>query len=316
MPAFSTSLGCVDAPYVYAGVPTTFDVPLGLNGDHGFDTRGGAVGTVTVFEGPPTATKVRYEVTIRADDKALLDGLVLDHPADQDVPLKDSHFQLITSHPGEKTCIRYDIKMFLPPNLKKFHLASHTITHVQFDPESHIEIDDFSVLLFSSKPNNMVLPHQNLHANKLSLEIFEGWLVGDVSIDSLTKLTTQRGRGVMNVRVHPTPATDPASPELASLRTTSGSGRTDIFYVEHDAHVHRPMSNVHMSSMNADMYLTYRESQYNGLIELSAKSFTGTNLQRVTAELTPDQKWTHWVGDEQGKDELLVKSRGWAGLYF
>ncbi|KAJ7783021.1 hypothetical protein B0H16DRAFT_1403392 [Mycena metata] len=316
MPEFGTSLGCVDAPYIYSGVPTAFDVPVGLEADHGFDTRGGAVGTVTVLEGAPTATKVKYEVTLRSNDKALLDGLILDHPVDQDVAVKDSHLLIVTTHPSETTCIRYDVKMFVPPNLKKLHLASHTVTHVQFDPESHVQLDDFFVTLFSSKRENMILPHANLHSDNLSLEIFDGWLVGDVSIDSLTKLTTQRGRGVMNVRVHPTPASDPASPQVASLRTTSGSGRTDVFYIEHDAHVHRPMSNVHMSSMNADMYLTYRDSHYSGLVELSAQSYTGVNLQKVTAEPDPDQKWTHWFGDEQGKDELVVKSRGWAGLYF
>lgn len=320
MPTYSTSLGCVSAPYIYSGSPTSFNVPIGTeNADHGIDIRGGAFGTITVLEGAPTDTKVKYEVTLRTDDKTLLDDLILDHPPDQDVTVNDSHLLIVTPHPGEGACIRYDVKMFVPPNLKKLHLASHTITHLQFDPESHIQLDDLFVTLFSPKRQNMILPHNNLRSNKIALEVFEGWIVGDVSIDSSTKITTQRGRGVMNVRVHPIPAADPASPEVATLRTTSGSGRTDIFYVNHDAHVHRPISSVHMSSMNADMYLTYRDAEYSGLVELAAKSYTATGLQRLAPVGTePDSEgtWTHWVGDQQGKDELLVKTRGWAGLYF
>ncbi|KAJ7680217.1 hypothetical protein DFH06DRAFT_1162291 [Mycena polygramma] len=318
MPTYSTSLGCLSASYIYGASPTSFSVPIGKdNADHGFDIRGGAVGTITVLEGAPTDTKVKYDVTLRTDDKTLLDDIIFDHPPDQDVTVKDSHLLIVTPHPAEGACIRYDVKIYIPPTLSKLHLASHTVSHLQFDPESHIQLDDFFVTLFSPKRDNMIIAHNNLKAGKMTLEVFEGWIVGDVSIDSSTKLTTQRGRGVMNVRVHPTPAADPASPEIASLRTTSGSGRTDLFYIDHDAAVHRPLSAVHLSSMNADMYLTYRDAQYSGLIELAAKSYTATGLQRLAPiETGSEAKWTHWVGDQEGKDELLVKTRGWAGVYF
>ncbi|KAJ7497193.1 hypothetical protein FB451DRAFT_1075643 [Mycena latifolia] len=309
MPLYSTSLGCVAAPYIYAGPSTSFSVPVGAqNADHGLDVRGGAVGTILVLEGAPTATEVKYEITVRTDDRALLDDLVLVPPPNENRVI------VSTPHPAEGTCIRYDLRIFVPPNLKKLHVAAHTIAHIQFDPESHIQLEDFFVTLFSTNSQNMILPHNNLRSHKMALEIFEGWIVGDVAIVDSTKITTQRGNGVMNVRVHPTASVDPASPEVASLRTTSGSGRTDVFYVDHDTHVHRPISSVHMSSMNADMYLTYRDAHYSGKVQLEANSYTATGLQKLSA--TGDSKWTHWVGDEEGKDELLIKSRKWVGLYF
>ncbi|KAJ7084285.1 hypothetical protein B0H15DRAFT_388373 [Mycena belliarum] len=313
MPLYSTSLGCMAAPYVYNGKMTSFNVPIGVqNADHGFDVRGGAVGTILVLEGAPTATKVKYEVTLRTDNRALLDDLIFTPTPDEDGSSNESRVTISTPYPSEGTCIRYDIRIFVPPNLKKLHVAAHTIAHVQFDPESHITLDDFFITLFSMSAQNMVLPHNNLRSKKMAIEVFEGWIVGDAAIVSSTKITTQRGSGVMNVRVHPTEPIDPAIPEVASLRTTSGSGRTDVFYI--GSHVHRPISSVHMSSRNADMYLTYRDAQYSGRVELESSSYTATNLQRLDA--SGDGKWTHWAGDQNGKDVLFVKSRKWVGLYF
>ncbi|KAJ6499409.1 hypothetical protein C8R45DRAFT_821462 [Mycena sanguinolenta] len=316
MPTYSTSLGCLSAKYTYGATPTSFNVPLGPENDHSLETRGGAVGTITVLEGAPSATKVTYEVTIRSDDESLLDRLIIERPEDQDGEVSKSRLRIVTPRSDEDKCIRYDVKMYVPPTLKKLNIGSHTISHVQFDPDSHIQLDDLYVTLFPSKRQNMILPHNNLRSHKMQLEVFEGWIVGDVSIESQTKITTQRGGGVMNVRVHPTEAADPAAPEVATLRTTSGSGRTDIFYVNHN-HVHRPISSTHMSSMNADMYLTYRDAGYNGQIELVAKSYTATNMQKFGAiDEKPEGPWTHWVGDQQGKDQLSIDTRGWAGVYF
>jgi len=310
MPVYSISLGCASASYTYGGPLASFSAPIGVNGDHSLEIRGGAVGTITMLEGAPSATKIQYEMDVRTDDKALLDDISKAPPPDGGA----SRVVIYTPRPGDGQCIRYDIKVFVPPNLKKLKIDAHTIAQVQFDPESHIQLDDLFVTLFSTNTNNMILPHDNLRAQRLALEVFEGWIVGDASIAESTKLTTQRGGGVMNVRVHPSVAVDPESPEVAHLRTTSGSGRTDVFYINHDIHIHRPISSIHMSSKNADMYLTYRDAHFSGLIELDSKSYAATGVQKLAS--TEDSKWTHWVGDQQGKDEIHVQSRNWVGLYF
>ncbi|KAJ7217398.1 hypothetical protein B0H12DRAFT_1272736 [Mycena haematopus] len=191
MPTYSTSLGCVSAEYTYGGKPTSFDVPLGSDNDHNFDARGGALGTITVLEGAPSATKVTYEVTVRSDDKSLLDELILDHSPDQDGEVNNSHLRIFTPHPSEGKCIRYDVKMYVPPTLKNLNLASHTTSHIQFDPDSHIQLDDLFVTLFSPKRLNMILPHNNLRAHKMQLEVTEGWIVGNVSLESVARPRSQ-----------------------------------------------------------------------------------------------------------------------------
>ncbi|KAJ7287640.1 hypothetical protein C8J57DRAFT_1215780 [Mycena rebaudengoi] len=318
MPEFSSSLGCVNAPYIYGATPTSFNVPIGAeNSDHGIDIRGGAVGTIIVLEGAPGATTMKYEVVVRADDKTLLDNIIIDHTPEQEAGVQNSHLLITTPHPSEGSCLRYDLKMFVPPNLKKLHLKSHTASHVQFDPESHIQLEDFFVTLFTSSTDNMIIPHNHLQSTKMTLEVFTGWIVGDVAIQSSTNINTQRGSGIMNVRVHPTAPTDPAHPEVAQLRTTSGSGRTDIFYINDQSPVHRRIESVHMSSMNEDMYLTYQKAHYTGLVELASRSYTATGLQSFEDPLVDgDSKWTHWKDNQEGGDTILVKSRGWVGLYF
>ncbi|KAJ7774135.1 hypothetical protein DFH07DRAFT_800493 [Mycena maculata] len=309
MPEYGVSLGCVSAPFIYNGGPVAFEFPVGTDGaGHSFDTRGGAVGTVTLLEGVPTDTTVKYEVTVRTDSEALLDKVLLKYPSTV------TDFIINTPHPAEGECMRYDVKMYIPPNLKKLFVASHTVTHVRFDSGAYIQLDDLAVILFSPASDNMILPHDNILSHEMALEVFNGWIVGDAAVQGTTKLTTQRGQGVLNVRVHPTDPVDPASPDAAILQTTTGSGRTDILYVEHEGHVHRPISSLHMSSMNGPMYLTYRDAQYNGRIALGSQSFTATGVRSFAA--AAGGTWTHSVGDVNGKDELVIKSKGWTGLYF
>lgn len=158
----------------------------------------------------------------------------------------------------------------------------------------------------------MILPHENVHADHLSLEVYRGWIVGDVAVVNSTSISTQRGNGVANVRVHPIP--NLAGP--AHFQTTTGAGRTDVFYVSDHSAPHRPIHNQHVSSMNADVYLTYEHSDFSGQIALNSRSFSATGLTTFDAEDDVDAQWTHWVGDKEGEDTISVKSRGWTGLYF
>ncbi len=174
-------------------------------------------------------------------------------------------------------------------------------------------MDDLFVTLYYSTTDNMILPHENVHATHMSLEVYRGWIVGDVSIVSSTSILTQRGNGVANVRVHPVPS-EASIP--AYLQTTTGAGRTDVFYISDHASPHRPIRSEHTSSLNANVYLTYEHSDFSGRIAMNSRSYTATGMRDYPAVDGDDSKWTHWVDNKVGEDTISVKSRGWTGLYF
>jgi len=318
MPAYSTTLGCVAAPFIYKDAMTTITVPIGTDkSDHAVDILGSAVGTFVIAQGAANSTEVKYEMTLRTDNKALLDDVSVHFPIlSENDPVENSRFQLSTPFDASSSsCMRYDITMYVPPNLRILSVAPHTTTQVQFDPESHITLDTLFVTLYRTDINNMILPNPNIRSSQLTLEIFRGWIVGDASIGNLTQIKTQRGDGVTNVRVHPTPDHGDL-PARAELETVTGAGRTDIVYVSDKGYAHRPISSTHMSSRNGDIYLTYSDAEYNGYIDLRAKSYTARNMDGVGTSKGGAQEDAHWVGDKDGGDTMSVKTRAWVGLYF
>ena len=317
MPAFSTSLGCMDAPHLYNGSQVTFMAPVNIQHlDHVFLTSGGAVGTLTLADGEADAQEIKYEMVMRASDKALLDSVYFEYPEYNDEKIITRSRVSMTTPRG--SCVRYDMTMYIPPNLKKLDIVLHTTTHVQFVAGAHVNTENLFVTLYSTDSNNMIVPSKDVTSRRQALEVYRGWIVGDASIVKETSITTQRGDGIANVKLHPAPSSDSNSPESAVLRTTTGSGRSDFFYLGNKA-FKRPIDSTHISSKNADVYLTYRQAEFSGKIEMSSKSYTMTGAQMITPSRPIDNDaatWTHFAGDINGSDRISVSSRGWTGLYF
>lgn len=314
MPVFSESLGCSDASFVYNGGETSISVPVGNKNDHALDIHGGSIGTVFVTEAPADITEVQYKVTISSNDQSLLDKILLQYPVTGDSVIF-SRLLVRTAHleRDSASCLRHDVTMYVPRNVKKLHILGHATSQIKFDPHARLDLDDTYVTLYSLDKRNMILPSENLRATKLALELTRGWAVGHVSAVSAVTLTSQRGDAVLNVHVHPTAPVDPLNPDPVTLHTTTGAGRTDIFFINDKAFPHRPIKSVHSSSRNADVHLTYKEAEFSGNIELDSGSF---DISGASAYDQNDGPYTHWVGNKSGKDEMRVKSRGWTGLHF
>lgn len=320
MPTFSDSLGCQGAQHVYKGGPVSIKVPFGTNDlDHVLDIRGKTPGTITLVDGPSDATEIEYTVTIRSTVESALEDVSFNHPTEESAETTRMLIKTPWLPEGDSSCSRYDITLHIPPKLKKLALSPHTLAHIQFQPKSSIDLDDLHITSYVSHADNMILPHRDLRTKNLFLEVFRGWIVGDVSVGEHASITTQRGDGIANIRFHPLPPQDATAPEPCEVQTTTGAGRTDVFFIGDKAHPHRPIKATHMSSRNGDVYLTYREAEFSGRVALSSRSYTTTGLQsfarNTTGETNTGTNWTHWAGDEHGIDEIIVKSRGWTGLY-
>lgn len=157
-----------------------------------------------------------------------------------------------------------------------------------------------------------------MKATRLTLEVYRGWIFGEATIVDTTSINTQRGDGIANVLLHPASPLN-TSPTAAILSTTTGAGRTDISYINNKSLPHRPISSIHTSSGNADMYLSYRDAYANGLVRLMSKTFNASGLRPLPGEARGksfEDTWTHSVGNKEGEDRVSVNSRGWTGLYF
>jgi hypothetical protein len=102
------------------------------------------------------------------------------------------------------------------------------------------------------------------------------------------------------------------------FRTVSGAGRTDVRFSSDKGFPHRQIEAHHLASRNADMYLTYKDANFNGLVDLDSKTYSASGLValKATTNSTDGEEFTHSVGDPKGGDQLFVNTRGWTGLYF
>ena len=134
--------------------------------------------------------------------------------------------------------------------------------------------------------------------------------MGDVSIVDALAVNTKGGSAVTNLRIMPEPSLDLAS--VVSLQTMSGSGRTDIIYVNNHPDLHRPISSTHKSSGEGDVYLDYTKAEFSGLVDLRGVRSWGASGLRGGERLGDPR----WVGDKDGADRIIASSSGWIKLSF
>ncbi|KAH8828304.1 hypothetical protein DL96DRAFT_1602620 [Flagelloscypha sp. PMI_526] len=325
-PVYSESLGCHNAPFIYNSSSFSLFSPMGKdNNNHVLDIKGLAVGTISLARGDDDLKEVMYEITIRTNDEERLDGIHITQPhiTDDSETVLTSRLMINTGFvkpESEDSCVRFDIVLYMPPSLEKIHVASHAAqTHVRFDPDVDMEVlKSLFVTLYSTSSQNLILPHERLRSPKMSLEVFNGWIVGDILVHDDTKIKTQRGHGVTDVKVH---ASGSPSDTPASLYTVTGGGRTDIEYV--GGSERRAMRNVHLSTdPDAKMFLKYSDAAFSGRIEMGAPKFESPKIQPLESTVGIEEhddsimhrQWTHYYNDVNGPDELNIDSRGWAAL--
>ncbi|KZT26774.1 hypothetical protein NEOLEDRAFT_1155521 [Neolentinus lepideus HHB14362 ss-1] len=328
MPEYSVSLGCIApaASHLYnSSSKLTYTIPMNSDHEHTLDIRGAAVGTLVLSPYPTEAsgqTGIKYEISIRTDDEVLFDYLEVGSADDgSKFTLKSPIPSLMPQH--VTSCMRYDMTLFIPQSLRDLEIKTGAPAHIKFaDVPEIATLDSLKIGMFSMAAEvgeNLLFPNMHIQAKDYGLEVYTGWIAGDVPVVESTSLSTRRGNGVLNARIHPVAVSadddedDDDFPQMpaAMLHTHTGHGRTDITYLQ--GSVHRPINSKHESQSNGDIYLTYKESGFNGPVSFQAKSYSMRNVQGGIGQDKNDR----WVGNKDGEDRLVVKSDlGWVGLYF
>ncbi|KAH8078052.1 hypothetical protein BXZ70DRAFT_1012795 [Cristinia sonorae] len=318
MPAYSTSLGCLDVNHFYQDQQNiTYSVAVNPSRkEHRFSIQGNGVGTLTLAAGAPGDDDVKIDLSLRAGDSVLFEQVSMYYPTMEEVNdgTSTSRAQLNTARDLAGSCMRFDMTLYIPATLKTLRLETLAVTHIQFDPEAKLDMEVLSLVMFAADTKNLLLPTADIQADHMSLEMVRGWMLGNVSIAEKTTLVTQRGDATANVGIHPVISLD-EDPKTATLQTTTGVGRSDFTWIGNLGAPHRPIHSTHRSSRYGDLYLTYKAAEFNGHVDLESKSYSasgvsGLGVNRNGTELP-------WVGQKDGGDILKIRSpEGWVGLYF
>ncbi|KAI0089297.1 hypothetical protein BDY19DRAFT_993509 [Irpex rosettiformis] len=332
MPEFSTSLTCKDASYTFNPDTKTYSVPFNLsNASHHVYLNGDAFGTLIVTEGADDATDIKYDFILKSNDESLLSRVSFKYPTQEQVDSGTEASKVtletpVTTPTADKSsqCMRFDIVLYVPPQLKNLTISSSSLTHLKFASRtgSRVNLDDLDVSMHSSHGQNLVLPTTSVRATNLRLRVSKGYLVGDVSILNSTTIDTTCGDAIANLHVYPS-----LSQDEAKFTTRTGDGRANFFFMhptpshsdgddEHDHDDdHRQITSKHTASGTGDLYLKYEKSGFSGRVSLKAGSSTTKNMHAFDFH----KSFTRgWVRDEDGKDRLNIKAgrNTWVGLYF
>lgn len=294
----------------------------GPRGEHAFDARGDSVGTVTITSASEGSTDIQYTFSIRGEEQEVLDKVLVEYPSEDESSYEMSRLSISTPRSLSVTsCTRFDVIIAVPPGLKKLHVASHVATHVRFDPDSKITLDEFYVTLYAMDVRNLIVPHERFETTKkLALEVYRGKIEGEISIGDHTSIKTQRGDGTVDVKVFPSAPESSRTPEPAFFQTTTGYGSTKVVYVDDETSAHRPIRAKHISARKGPLNLSYADAAFNGRVELIGGStkLTGDSVHAFPVGSTKEseREWTHYVGSEGGVDEIHVNSRGRVNLGF
>lgn len=319
LPKFGTSLGCSDssAPYIYEGATQIYSNPVAVEDSSHYTLAlsGAAMGTLTVTEAEDD--NITLELTLRTDVSTRLNGALLDvrSPGTMGLWTKAT---LVTPTDLRGACMRFDATLRVPLALRRLTLIADAVTQIQFDPHAMIGLNALTVELSSIDTRSLLQLSATVQAQNTLLRATRGWIIGDVAIVNSTSITTS-GDAVTNVHVHPSPLSNDRALETAYLTTVHGTGRTDYFYESDPAYAHRRIVSSHSSRRGGDLYLTYKNADYSGPVEYTAKSSSAYGLQGMAGARRPGQVDgpLPWVGSPDGEDMLIAQNpKGWIGIYF
>ncbi|PAV20287.1 hypothetical protein PNOK_0291400 [Pyrrhoderma noxium] len=295
IPKFSTSLGCLDASHLFTDPEAQGTLnhnsllyTMDVDSDAGFQLRlfGGAVGTLVLapsLASDTDNTTVALHTSIRTNEKGLLSQVKIEKSRTGKSSLG---IQTPSSSENEDACMRYDLKLYLPPALRHLTIASQSVVQVKFS-------DEFTPAF--SRLETVII--------KLSSISSGGYLSGSLSISGSTSINTGTGDAITNVKL----VTTESSFVESKLSTKTGSGQSTFVYENLES---KRVQNEHRVFGKGDLRLTYEKARFNGIVDINAQSYS---LSGVRKDLESDLRY---VGNKEGGDSLKIISDGWVKVNF
>lgn len=320
MPEYSKSLGCEDGGnfYYQDTEELYYSVPIDARrGVYSMDLSGGAVGTLFIAPSSDDEEQVKVKTTIRTNEKSLLDSVLIDVSNDAET---DGYFKLLTpimDYQKPKECMRYDLTLYIPPNLADLTIKTHSTTQIKYSDAFMSKgplrlVKSLTIEMSSFDMDNLLILKSGFMASKNTISVQNGYIVGTLMILESAAIDTRLGSAVTKANILLEAPT--SNPNITTLRTDSGSGRMDINFFNP---YHGFINSEHIAHTNGDMYLTYKGAVFNGHIDMQAKSYTATGVQGMAAgHIGQPVSELPWVGNKDGGHMLKIKSEGWVGLYF
>jgi hypothetical protein len=268
---------------------------------------GNGAGTLIVTQGLPDQNEVVYKISFKTNKEELFNHVSFDEKL-------QGRVSVFTGPLMQDVCLRYNITILVPQNLERLVIQSDfqsdSFTHLKFDPNAKLNLESISITSkYQDNQDVLVLPSQGIKAQRMTLDVWRGWIVGAISVMNTTIISTQNGDAVTHVKAYASAPMDNDLPETAFFQTISGAGCTNVTYISPREFPHRPIQNAHRSGRSGDIYLNYKDVEFSGLVQLPPSNYCVAGPLNKLA--VPEGPFTHYVDSAEGADRMMISS--WSG---
>lgn len=289
-------------------------VPSGQATDHTFVVQGGSSGHVTLASSPdPSDTSITYDIFIEGNPESIskfgpvnpglgpiATDFVINTPTDLNPPGSD----------GPPSCMRFDITMYIPSNLKRLAVNVSTPVQITFSPQGHVALDQVSINVSSTHPNCRIDCSESLQARNLTVEMNGGIIHGAISIGDYAQIINWNGQ--IQLDTIPNVSSDLSKPSTATLSTTTANGKVDIRYLRNQAHRKRRIESYHTMGTKVTSVgrFDYGCSGFNGQLFANTTSYNVTDMSLWGPPGPPGRppNTRAVLGNQTGDDAIYVKA--------
>lgn len=240
----------------------------------------------------PSDTSVTYDFFIEGNPE-LLSKFRSINPSNGPITTPQTNFVINTpafNNPGSNgspSCMRFDITVYIPSNLKKLVVNISTPVQITISPQGHVALDEVSISLSNAHPNCRIEASESLQARRLTVEMSRGIIEGAISIGDYAEITNWSGQ--IKLDTIPNASFNLSSPSTARLLTTTTNGGVEIRYFWNRAHRKRRIESYHTTGTATSVgRFNYGSSGFRGQLSVNLTSYNVTDMSWKPPGMAPN----------------------------